>query len=915
MWRWAGFWFSSGRVMRNFVLVCLLLCGAVAPGAPDDNPLALPEPGYTRLNVICSNLLELELVIRKEPDPAPAPQWDFIDSRFQFHAPPNSEIVVRASGRDVPVASIGFKRRPICAPLRKRDLRVGNWLYLRLGSPINPGEQIEVSNPDGRLWPATQRFTGKFDRLRHNDAIHVNQEGYVRDWAKVAMAGYYLGSMGEMEIPTNAGFDLLDASNKEVFHGPLTQRPDVGYTYNPLPYQNVFQADFSAFKTPGVYRLYVPGLGVSFPFRIDEGIAADFARTYALGLYHQRCGAANELPITRFTHAPCHLSPAETPTMAFQAVNDELADMTADFHDNPRHTAPQLKNVDASLYPFVRTGKIDVSGGHHDAGDYSKYTINVAQLIHALVFAVDAFPGAGELDNLGIPESGDGKSDLLEEAKWEADFLAKMQDSDGGFYFLVYPRDREYEDNVSLSGRDTGDPQVVFPKTTGATAAAVAALAEMSSSPLFKKQFPDAAARYFQSARKGWDFLQRAIAKYGRDGAYQKITHYGNEFMHDDELAWAEAEMFLATGDPAFQKMVIADLHPDDPNQRRWTWWRLFESYGCATRSFAFGARSGRLPAEKLDSILLSQCEDEIIAAAEDLARDSAHNAYGTSFPEASKQFRNAGWYFSLDRAFDLAVACQLNYPALNDPRPKYFSAILANLNYEAGCNPVNIPFVAGIGWRRQRNIVNQYAENERRLLPPTGIEIGNIQEGFMYLDAYKKELSNLAFPTDWDQQQPYPFYDRWSDAFNTATESVTVNIGRSLATAAFLMARTPLAHQPWRSAPAHILAISKSPPQFRLSVDMPGLDLKLARCVWEAGGDPVIERGSAAFSPARNPGWVEAETWWPDGRRVFAVADTQAGVNLAQPSADARPVKSALRDGDAGAGQSLPQVSIVQRP
>ena len=41
------------------------------------------------------------------------------------------------------------------------------------------------------------------------------------------------------------------------------------------------------------------------------------------------------------------------------------------------------------------------------------------------------------LDNLGIPESGDGISDVMQEAKWEADYLVKMQDADGGFYFLV----------------------------------------------------------------------------------------------------------------------------------------------------------------------------------------------------------------------------------------------------------------------------------------------------------------------------------------------------------------------------------------------------------------------------------------------------------------------------------------------
>src|SRR5437763_6643480 len=114
-----------------------------------------------------------------------------------------------------------------------------------------------------------------------------------------------------------------------------------------------------------------------------------------------------------------------------------------------------------------------------------------------LVFAVDAFPGVGELDNLGLPESGDGKSDLLQEAKWEADFLAKMQDDDGGFFFLVYPRDREYESNVTC---DHGDPQVVWPKTTAASAAAVAALAQCASSRTFQRQFPDAAKLYLAKA-------------------------------------------------------------------------------------------------------------------------------------------------------------------------------------------------------------------------------------------------------------------------------------------------------------------------------------------------------------------------------------------------------------------------------
>src|SRR5947207_15411486 len=134
-----------------------------------------------------------------------------------------------------------------------------------------------------------------------------------------------------------------------------------------------------------------------------------------------------------------------------------------------------------------------------------------------------------------------------------------MQDADGGFYFLVYPRDRRYEDNVTP---DQGDPQVVFPKTTSVTAAATAALAECASSPAFKKQFPEAASLYLDKAKKGWAFLERAISKFGKDGAYQKITHYGDEFMHDDELAWAACELFLATGSPEYEKGLVEWLTP-----------------------------------------------------------------------------------------------------------------------------------------------------------------------------------------------------------------------------------------------------------------------------------------------------------------------------------------------------------------
>lgn len=858
-----------------------LLLGRAEPVQMDDaNPLSLPPVGSYGLRIVSPKVLELTMVNTK-PLGAHVTCWDFVGEDYSLHLPSTNQLQVVADGHALPVARLGFRRRVLYAPLKKRDLRIGNSLYVELARALGQSQKVEVRNPDQKLWPAAMHFSARLESLRWSPAIHVNQVGYMPAFPKQAMVGYYLGSLGELpvehlEAANQPAFKLVEAgSGKEVYAGKLTHRSDEGFTFS--TYQHVFQADFTEFRRPGEYRLVVPGLGASFPFWIDEGVAAAFARAYALGLYHQRCGTDNRWPFTRFVHGPCHTAPAEVPTPDFAATQRLIKDMSNDAKQDPEHTAPQLQSVQTSLYPFVRQGKVDVSGGHHDAGDYSKYTINSAALIHSLVFAVDAFPGVGDLDNLGLPESGDGKSDLLQEAKWEADFLAKMQDDDGGFYFLVYPKERAYEDDVLP---DHGDPQVVWPKTTAVTAAAVAALAQASSSPRFKQQFPEAARLYWEKARKGWAFLQRALAKYGRQGAYQKISHYGNEFHHDDELAWAAAEMFAATGDHAYERELIAHFNPTNRETKRWTWVRMFEGYGCAIRSYAFAAKTGRLKPEQLNAPFLRECEEEILAAGKDQTRFARECAYGSSFPDPSKRFRNAGWYFSNDQAFDIAVAYQLDFkPGPLDARPGFLEAMISNLNYEGGCNPVNVTYLTGLGWKRQREIVHQYALNDRRVLPPSGLPIGNIQAGFMFLDNYQKDLGALSYPPDGAEDQPYPFYDRWGDSFNVTTEFVIANQGRGSAVLAFLMAQTSLKNQPWKSE-AH-LQIAGLPPNARIGqllqpiVQLSTLPLDKARIVWEARDQEPAFGRSCRFTPAQaGEYWIEAEAQWPDGRRAFAVTN-----------------------------------------
>jgi hypothetical protein len=854
-------------------VVCALAFLLAPAGASEIDylNLTLPLVGDHTLRVLAPTTLEVVRLNSKPSIAAPVDSWNFVDANGVFTAPALSQFAVTVDGVAATITAVGFKRRPFYAPLFVRDLRIENSLYLQLSAPVTDGQVVTVTNPGAQLWAAGETYSVTMTPLRYSPAIHVNQEGYVPGLPKKAMIGSYLGNLGELNLSSALGFTLVNAGTSTVaYTGTLSIRADVGYVYAPTPYQKVLEADFSTFTTPGRYQLVVPGLGASLPFAINEGVAMSFLRTYALGLYQQRCGTDNVMPFTRFTHDTCHLAPAEVPSpaSAFSFTWATIAGKNADFATNPRHTAPQLTSEATQLYPFINKGAIDVSGGHHDAGDYSKYTTNSAALTHMLMFTADSIPGANALDNLGIPESGDGIGDILQEAKQEADYLAKLQDADGGFYFIVYPKTREYESNVLP---DHGDSQVVWPKNTAATAAAVAALAQVGSSPKFKAVYPAAAALYLKKAKLGWQFLLNAIAAHGKDGAYQKITFYGDNFMHDDELAWAACELFVATGEAQYQQKLFEWFpDPSDSVTFRWGWWRMSECWGNAIRSYAFAVRSGRLVANQLDAAYLAKCETQIVAAGDDALRWSNQNAYATSFPEETKHVQSAGWYFSLDQASDMAVAYQIT------PKTAYLDALVGNMNYEGGTNPVNVTYLTGLGQKRQRETVSQYALNDRRVLPPSGIPLGNIQTTFDYLSLYGTELRELVFPSDGAVTAPYEFYDRWADTFNVTTEYIGVNQARGLLSLAVLATRTTTQTQPWKSGAAQItaptnVALLNAP--VTLTVQAPGFDLTDARIVWEARDQEPAFGPPYTISPKNNgQQWVEAEIALPDGRRLVAL-------------------------------------------
>src|SRR5204863_685906 len=105
----------------------------------------LPQVGDNALRIVSPTVIELQRITTKQPDPAPATDWNFI-SNGTFNAPATSEFAVTVNGSAATIKSINFRRRVAYAPLYPRDLRIDNVLILELNNAVSDGQIVEVKN-------------------------------------------------------------------------------------------------------------------------------------------------------------------------------------------------------------------------------------------------------------------------------------------------------------------------------------------------------------------------------------------------------------------------------------------------------------------------------------------------------------------------------------------------------------------------------------------------------------------------------------------------------------------------------------------------------------------------------------------------------------------------------------------------
>lgn len=498
--------------------------------------------------------------------------------------------------------------------------------------------------------------------------VRVNQVGLIPDGTKTAIVPSASAQPLEWRLLGSDGQAV--ASGRTQVFGP-----------DPFSSEQVHRIDFSGVQTAGQYRL-LAGAAESRPIRISDRTYERLPYDALAFFYHQRSGVPIE---ARF-------------------VGERWA--RAAGHASERVTCMSGRDQRGNSWPGCGY-TLDTTGGWYDAGDQGKYVVNGGIALWTLLnlYERELLNGSKLFADgtARIPEAGNGVSDLLDEARWEMEFLLKMQVPQGTRLRLPVAAKRNAPglafteiDASGMAHHKVADERwtklptppdkdqerrVLFPPTTAATLNLAATAAQCAR--VWRDIDAAFAQRCLTAAKRAWDAALRnpevyAIAEFNGSGGY------GDGDL-SDELYWAAAELLTTTRDPQYRRVVEASAYfrsaigeaPD---------WASVAPLGMITLALHPQAIA------KADAARLRL---SIGAAADRFLADRERTGYAV--PMAT------GWTWgSNSKLLNRAILMALAYDWSADPR--YRGGVIDAMDFILGRNPLDRSFVSGYGARPMEN-------------------------------------------------------------------------------------------------------------------------------------------------------------------------------------------------------------------
>ncbi|MCM8730611.1 glycoside hydrolase family 9 protein [Hephaestia sp. GCM10023244] len=550
--------------------------------------------------------------------------------------------------------------------------------------------------------------------------IRLNQIGLLPDGAKRAL------------LPDAAsaplGWTLTDATGKTVASGMTRVTGD-----DAASGEHLHLIDFGSFRGRGEgFRLHV-GARASRVFAIRPDLYAPLRRAAFNYFYQSRAGTRIE---ARYAGGERWARPAG--------------------HPHEIVTCVAGTDGQGNQWPGC-AGSYDVTGGWYDAGDHGKYVVNGGIALWTLLdlyeqgqrWMAPPFPDGAA----ALPEAGNGVSDLLDEARWEIEFLLAMQ-APAGTTVAVAPGVPRAAPGLALvptdvSGmafhkvadarwtalptppQDDHETRILFPPSTAATlnlAATAAQCARIwrSIDAGFAARCLDAAKRAFAAAEANPDIYP--IADFTGSGVYGDATLA-------DEFYWAAAELFVTTGETPYRTVIEASPFFRAPRAGEFGW-ATTATLGTITLATVPNA----LPQQDI-----TRLRQSIVAAADAALSDDARIGYRIPYdPPAYPWGSNSNL---LNRAMLLALAADIT------AKPGYRDGVIDAMDYLLGRNPLDRSFVSGFGARPMTQPHHRFwahAADAALPPPPPGVLSGGPNSQSRRADEIGAALGDCAPQTCW---------------------------------------------------------------------------------------------------------------------------------------------------------------------
>jgi endoglucanase len=473
-------------------------------------------------------------------------------------------------------------------------------------------------------------------------------------------------------------WQLRDASGAVVRSGMTTPR-GVDATSG----QNVHTLDFSTYTRAGA-GLYLTADGeLSYRFPIASGIYEQLRKDSKRFFYTNRSGIAiSDAIAPGYSRAAGHVG--TPPNRGDTAVSCQL----------PR----DFMNFWTCSQSFVR----DVTGGWYDAGDHGKYVVNGGFSVALLMSEYERNQHARTGDRraladgtLAIPESSNGVPDLLDEARWELEWMLKMQVPTG----TGDPGLTPYEGMAFQKVQDeawTGLPldpaadnmrRELHRPSTAATLNLAAAAAQ--GARLFAPYDPAFSARLLAAARTAYQAARRVPELFAPDADGNSGGGAYSDGDVRDEFYWAAAELFLTTGEDAYRADVLADPLRTSGG--------LFSVEGF---SWNTPGALGQLDLATVASRLTGRdkIRAAVLKAADDILAVQSGQPYDQPYAPASNSWTWGSNSQILNNLIVLGTAYDLSGAS------KYRTAVLEGADYLFGRNALNHSYVTGYGTVSSQN-------------------------------------------------------------------------------------------------------------------------------------------------------------------------------------------------------------------